>query len=84
MKSKINKELVMKKGKKPTTTPESFTIDDDHHLVMYLYDAGFKKSKYVRVDFNDYTNYEEFCMIMDKKTLKGMADCIYKYLKNNK
>lgn len=61
--------------------PESFSIDGDH-LVMYLHDTGAKNSRYVRVDLNDYYTFEKFYMIMDRKTLKGMADFILQYLEN--
>jgi len=50
---------------------------------MYLYDAGDKRNKYIRLDFNDYANCDDFNMILDKPTLKGMADFIYKYLEND-
>ena len=89
MKSNKNKESNIKSGKKPTdvaknatTKPESFSIDGDH-LVMYLHDTGAKNSRYVRVDLNDYYTFEKFYMIMDRKTLKGMAEFILKYLENN-
>ena len=59
---------------------ESFDIEND--LVMYLYDAGDNRDKYVRVDFSDYYNHDDFFMIVDVKKLKGMADFIYKYLEN--
>ena len=69
------------RGKKPTKTSESLPISDG--LVMYLYDAGDGGSRYVRVDFNDYSYYKDLCMVMDRNTLKGMADFIYKYLEND-
>ena len=69
-------------AKNATTKPESFSIDGDH-LVMYLHDSGAKNGQYVRVDFNDYYTFDKFYMIMDKKTLKGMADFINNYLENN-
>lgn len=69
------------RGKKPTKTSESLPISDG--LVMYLYDAGDSGSRYVRVDFNDYSYYKDLCMVMDRNTLKGMADFIYKYLEND-
>lgn len=66
---------------KPKPKTESFPINDDA-LVMYLYDAGDKRSKYIRLDFNDYANCDDFNMILDKPTLKGMAEFILKYLDN--
>ena len=59
---------------------DSLPISDG--LVMYLHGAGDSGDRYVRVDFNDYSTYKDFYMIMDKPTLKGMADFIYKYLEN--
>jgi len=61
-----------------TTKSESFDIEND--LVMYLYSAGDNRDKYVRVDFKDYSTYNDYCMIMNRETLRGMADFIYKYL----
>lgn len=81
MKSQTNKESLPLKCSKPTKS-ECFPINDDA-LVMYLYDAGDKKSKYIRLDFNDYANCDDFYIILDKTTLKGMADFINNYLENN-
>lgn len=81
MKSQTNKESLPLKGKKPTKS-ESFVIEDDC-LVMYLHDAGDKRNKYIRLDFNDYANCDDFYMILDKQTLKRMADFINNYLENN-
>jgi predicted protein tyrosine phosphatase len=52
-------------------------------LVMYLYPAGDSSNNYVRVDFNDYSTYKDYCMIMDKSKLREVADFINKYLENN-
>ena len=71
----------VKLGKQPTKS-ESFPITENG-LVMYLYGAGDKADRYVRMDFNDYSNCDDFLMILDRPTLKGMADFIYKYLDNN-
>lgn len=63
---------------------ECFVINDDAlPLVMYLYDAGDKRKKYIRLDFNDYANCDDFLMVLDRPTLKGMADFINQYLENN-
>jgi hypothetical protein len=80
MKSQTNKESLPIKGRQPTKS-ECFEINDDA-LVMYLYDAGDKRKKYIRLDFNDYANCDDFYMVLDRPTLKGMADFIYKYLEN--
>ena len=60
---------------------ESLPISDG--LVMYLHGAGDSGDRYVRVDFNDYSTYKDFYMIMDRAKLKGVADFIYKYLEND-
>jgi hypothetical protein len=81
MKSPNNQTNAVNSGRQPTKS-ESFPINEDA-LVMYLYDAGDKRKKYIRLDFNDYANCDDFNMILDKPTLKGMADFIYKYLEND-
>lgn len=78
MESIKNQKSSIELGKQPT---KSFPVEDD--LVMYLYDAGDNRNKYVRVDFNDYSSYANFYMIMDRPKLKGLADFIYEYLENN-
>lgn len=65
---------------KKSTKSESLPISDG--LIMYLHGAGDSGERYVRVDFNDYSTYKDFYMIMDRTTLKGVADFIYKYLEN--
>ena len=77
----LNKNIKTIMGKSAKSKTESFDIEND--LVMYLYDAGDNRDKYVRVDFNDYYNHDNFCMIVDVKKLKRMADFIYKYLETN-
>lgn len=59
---------------------ESLTIADG--LVMYLYSAGDTGEKYVRLDFNDYTNCKDYAIIIDRSKLMDIADFIYKYLEN--
>lgn len=60
---------------------ESLPIADG--LVMYLYSAGDTGEKYVRLDFNDYTNYKDYAIIIDRSKLMDIADFIYKHLENN-
>jgi hypothetical protein len=67
-------------GKTAKSKSESFDIEND--LVMYLYDAGDNKDEDVIVNFNDYYNHDDFCMIVDVKKLKGIAEFILKYLEN--
>ena len=78
MKSNKNQKSSIKTGKKPTKS-ESFPVNEDG-LMLYLYGAGDKGGRYTRMDFKDYSNRDDFLMVLDRKTLKGMADFIYKYL----
>ena len=71
----------IKKGFKPIKS-ESFPINADG-LVMYLYSAGDNGNRYTRVEFNDYSTYNDYIMIMDREALKGMADFINNYLEKN-
>ncbi len=68
-------------GLQPTKS-ESFDINADG-LVMYLYSAGDNGDRYTRVEFNDYSTCNDYIMIMDRGTLKGMADFINNYLGEN-
>lgn len=79
MKSIKNKESNIKSGKQPTKT-DSLPISDG--LVMYLHGAGDSGERYVRVDFNDYSTYKDFYMIMDRTKLREVAEFILKYLEN--
>lgn len=81
VKPKKNIETVVPKPSKPKPKTESLSVADG--LVMYLYDAGDSARKFIRLDFNDYSTYHDFHMILDRATLKGMADFIYKYLEND-
>jgi len=67
-------------GIQPTKS-ESFDINADG-LAMYLHSAGDNGNRYTRVEFNDYSTYNDYIMIMDRETLKGMVDFINKYLEN--
>ena len=75
----ISRKIESVMGKSAKT--ESFAIEDD--LIMYLYDGGDNRNKYIRLDFNDYTNCDKFYMIMNRAKLKEMADFILKYLEQN-
>lgn len=82
MKSIKNNKSNIKKSpvaKNTTTKSESFAINADG-LMLYLYGAGDKAGRYTRMDFKDYSNRDDFLMVLDRPTLKGMADFIYKYL----
>jgi hypothetical protein len=78
MKSHKNQSNKATMGIQPTKS-ESLAINADG-LVMYLYSAGDNGNRYTRVEFNDYSTYNDYIMIMDRETLKGMADFILKYL----
>ena len=75
----LNKSIETIMGKTAKSKSESFDINADG-LAMYLYSAGDNGNRYTRVEFNDYSTYNDYIMIMDRETLKGMADFIYKYL----
>lgn len=74
----LNRNIESIMGKSAKT--DSLPISDG--LVMYLHGAGDSGERYVKVDFNDYSTYKDFYMIMDRSKLKRMADFIYKYLEN--
>ena len=81
MKSIKNNKSNIKKSpvaKNTTTKSESFPICDG--LVMYLHGAGDSGERYVRVDFNDYSTYKDFYMIMDRTKLREVAYFINQYL----
>jgi hypothetical protein len=67
-------------GKLVKSETTSLPISDG--LVMYLYDAGDSCGNYSRVDFVNYSNYNDFLMIMDRSKLKEVAEFILKYLDN--
>ena len=71
-----NIESIMGKSAKTDSLP----ISDG--LVMYLHNAGDSGERYVRVDFNDYSSYKDFYMIMDRTKLREVADFINNYLDN--
>lgn len=75
-----NIETIMGKVAKSQPKTESLPISDG--LIMYLYDAGDSHRNFVRMDFNDYSTYHDFHMILDRTKLKEMADFIYNYLEN--
>lgn len=79
--NETTKKIAEKRIKEMQSKTESLPISDG--LVMYLHGAGDSGDRYVRVDFNDYSTYKDFYMIMDRAKLKGVADFIYKYLENN-
>ena len=66
------------KSAKPKPKTESLPISDG--LVMYLYDAGDSARNFIRMDFNDYSTYVDFFMILDRHTLRNMAEFITNYL----
>ena len=71
-----NIESIMGKSAKTDSLP----ISDG--LVMYLHNAGDSGERYVRVDFNDYSSYKDFYMIMDRTKLREVVDFINNYLEN--
>ena len=83
--NKTTKKIAKKRTKQLLKTiqpkSESFAINETG-LMLYLYGAGDKADRYIRMDFKDYAHGDDFIMVLDRKTLKGMADFIYKYLEN--
>lgn len=73
-----NIESIMGKSAKPKPKTQSLPISDG--LVMYLYDAGDSARKFIRMDFNDYSTYDDFFMILDRQTLRNVAEFITSYL----
>lgn len=74
----LNRNIETIMGKSAKT--ESLPISDG--LVMYLYDAGDTGNNYVRMDFNDYSSYRDYFMIMDRSKLKEVGDFIKHFLEN--
>lgn len=73
-----NTDTIMGKSAKPKPKTQSLPISDG--LVMYLYDAGDSARKFIRMDFNDYSTYDDFFMILDRQTLRNVAEFITSYL----
>lgn len=65
-------------GKKPT---ETFKIIEDD-CTLTLSDSSTKRYELFRFDMGDNLNNDNFAMDLDRETLKGLADFIYKYLEN--
>lgn len=81
VKSKTNKESSMKSGKQPTKPKNLYSIHPD--LDMALDKAILKNGEIWRMDFWDYTYPDnDYNIDLDRETLKGLADFIYKYLEN--
>ena len=72
----LNRNIENIMGKSAKT--DSLPISDG--LVMYLHGAGDSGERYVRVDFNDYSTYKDFYMIMDRTKLREVAYFINQYL----
>jgi len=75
-----NIETIMGKSVKPKPKTESLSVADG--LVMYLYDAGDSARRFIRMDFDDYSTYHDFHLILDRSKLREVADFINKYLEN--
>ncbi len=94
MKSNKNDKSSIKLGQKPTVVtknasivgksakpkPKTQSLPISDGLVMYLYDAGDSARKFIRMDFNDYSTYDDFFMILDRQTLRNVAEFITSYL----
>ena len=85
MKSNKNQKSSIKMGKKPTKTfklIDSDDIDEAFDVTLTLSDNSTKRYELFRFDLADNMSNDEFVMDLDRETLKGMADFIYKYLQD--
>lgn len=57
-------------------------VDEAFGVTLTLSDDSIKKYELFRFDLTDNMSNDEFVMDLDRETLKGMADFIYKYLQD--
>lgn len=57
-------------------------VDEAFGVTLTLSDDSTKKYELFRFDLTDNMSNDEFVMDLDRETLRGMADFIYKYLEN--
>lgn len=57
-------------------------VDETFGVTLTLSDSSTKKYELFRFDLADNMSNDEFVMDLDRETLKGMADFIYKYLQD--
>lgn len=57
-------------------------VDEAFGVTLTLSDSSTKKYELFRFDLADNMSNDEFVMDLDRETLKGMADFIYKYLQD--
>ena len=62
---------------------DSDDIDEAFDVTLTLSDNSTKRYELFRFDLADNMSNDEFVMDLDRETLEGLADFIYKYLKNN-
>lgn len=62
---------------------DSDSIDEAFDVTLTLSDNSTKRYELFRFDLADNMSNDEFVMDLDRETLKGMADFIYKYLESN-
>ena len=82
-KSPVAKNATTKK-KLPQTFKliDSDSIDEVFDVTLTLSDSSTKRYELFRFDLADNMSNDEFVMDLDRETLKGLADFIYKYLEN--
>lgn len=61
---------------------DSDDIDEAFDVTLTLSDNSTKRYELFRFDLADNMSNDEFVMDLDRETLKGMADFIYKYLQD--
>ena len=82
-KSPVAKSATTKK-KLPQTFKliDSEDIDEVFDVTLTLSDESTKRYELFRFDLADNLSNDYFVMDLDRETLKGLADFIYKYLEN--
>ena len=88
-KSNIKKSPVTKNATTKKKLPQTFklidsdSIDEVFDVTLTLSDNSTKRYELFRFDLADNLSNDYFVMDLDRETLKGLADFIYKYLENN-
>ena len=78
--SKIKKNVKTTKTFKLIDIINGNDVDEAFGVTLTLSDDSTKKYELFRFDLTDNMSNDEFVMDLDRETLKGVADFIYKYL----
>ena len=85
----LNKNIESIMGKSAKPKPKTFKlidsddIDEAFDVTLTLSDNSTKRYELFRFDLADNLSNDYFVMDLDRETLKGMADFIYKYLEKD-